>query len=98
MGLRQGLSVVLCLFSVEIHFLLRKFDIFCLCSVAGSLGVPALNGATPAQQSITMPMVAPTAMSAPVLPAQVLMPPEPIGNPSECLLLKNMFDPATEVC
>ncbi|XP_027075303.1 uncharacterized protein [Coffea arabica] len=66
-------------------------------SVAGSLGVPALNGATPAQQSITMPMVAPTAMSAPVLPAQVLMPPEPIGNPSECLLLKNMFDPATEM-
>lgn len=23
---------------------------------------------------------------------------EPIGVPSECLLLKNMFDPATEVC
>ena len=23
--------------------------------------------------------------------------PEPIGKPSECLLLKNMFDPATEV-
>ncbi|CAI9109124.1 OLC1v1008881C1 [Oldenlandia corymbosa var. corymbosa] len=55
--------------------------------------VPALNGAAPSQQPITMPIVTPT-MQAPFFPAVV--PEAPIGNPSECLLLKNMFDPATE--
>ncbi|KAL3502253.1 hypothetical protein ACH5RR_036702 [Cinchona calisaya] len=67
-------------------------------SVAGSLGVPALNGAAPAQQAITMPIGAPAAIPSPVLPAQVLtsLAPELVGNPCECLLLKNMFDPATE--
>lgn len=68
-------------------------------SVAGSIGgVPVLNGAAQAQQAITMPIGAPAAMPSTVLAPQVLtsMVPEPIGNPSECLLLKNMFDPATE--
>jgi len=34
----------------------------------------------------------------PALPAQAIPTPaaEPVGNPTECLLLKNMFDPATE--
>lgn len=67
-----------------------------LYSVAGTLGVPALNGAAPAQMS--MPIGGATAFPN-MLPTQVIaaMAPEPIGIPSECLLLKNMFDPATEV-
>jgi RNA-binding protein 39 len=37
--------------------------------------------------------------ATPFLPAKVmpLAVTEPVGNPSECLLLKDMFDPATEV-
>ncbi|KAH6796719.1 Splicing factor [Perilla frutescens var. hirtella] len=66
-------------------------------SVVGTLGVPALNGAAPSQQAITMPINPTAVLPNPVLPAQVVsMAPEPIGTPSECLLLKNMFDPATE--
>lgn len=61
-----------------------------------------LNGSAPAQQAVTLPVNGPAGI-VPIpaaLPAQVVtsMAPEPIGNPSECLLLKNMFDPATEVC
>lgn len=59
--------------------------------------MPALNGAAPSQ-AITMPINPTTVLPNAVLPAQVVsMAPEPIGTPSECLLLKNMFDPATEV-
>ncbi|KAK4356181.1 hypothetical protein RND71_025152 [Anisodus tanguticus] len=63
--------------------------------VAGTLGVPAFNGA--AQPAMSMPMGGATAFPN-MLPTQVIasMAPEPIGIPSECLLLKNMFDPATE--
>ncbi|EYU24065.1 hypothetical protein ABFS82_12G004800 [Erythranthe guttata] len=65
-------------------------------SVVAPLGVPALNGSAPLQQSVTMP-INPTVFPNAVLPPQVIaMAPEPIGTPSECLLLKNMFDPATE--
>ncbi|XP_016652287.1 PREDICTED: RNA-binding protein 39 [Prunus mume] len=67
-------------------------------SIAGSLGVPVLNGSAPNQRAGTLPINGQAAVSAPILPATV-MPfavTEPIGNPSECLLLKNMFDPATE--
>ncbi|XP_060184116.1 uncharacterized protein LOC132613853 isoform X1 [Lycium barbarum] len=60
--------------------------------VTGALGVPAINGA--AQPAMSMPMGGATAFPN-MLPTQV-MAPEPIGIPSECLLLKNMFDPATE--
>ncbi|KAF6167414.1 hypothetical protein GIB67_043256 [Kingdonia uniflora] len=54
-------------------------------SIAGSLGVP-------------LPINGQAAVSAPVLPALVLSSPvtEPVGTPSVCLLLKNMFDPTTE--
>ncbi|GMP32815.1 hypothetical protein CsSME_00006398 [Camellia sinensis var. sinensis] len=66
-------------------------------SVAGSLGVPVLNGATSNQQAITLPIDGQSAVLAPALPALVTsLASEPIGKPSECLLLKNMFDPATE--
>ncbi|KAL7223413.1 hypothetical protein ACSBR1_024962 [Camellia fascicularis] len=65
-------------------------------SIAGSLGVP-VNGATSNQQAITLPISGQSAVLAPALPALVTsVASEPIGKPSECLLLKNMFDPATE--
>nr|XP_019708532.2 RNA-binding protein 39 isoform X2 [Elaeis guineensis] len=62
----------------------------------GSLGVPVLNGAVPNQQALSMPMngqvMVPAALPAPASPRT-----EPIGEPSECVLLKNMFDPSTEM-
>lgn len=65
-------------------------------SAVGTLGVTSLNGSAP-QQSITMPINSTTVLPNPVLPTPaVSVAPEPIGAPSECLLLKNMFDPATE--
>lgn len=59
---------------------------------------PAVNGAAPVQQSISMPINGAPLLAT--LPTQMFAPlvAEPIGVPSECLLLKNMFDPATEVC
>lgn len=65
-------------------------------SIAGSLGVPGLNGSAPNQRAVNLPM---NGQATPFLPAKVmpLAVAEPIGNPSECLLLKDMFDPATEV-
>ncbi|XP_068334182.1 uncharacterized protein [Pyrus communis] len=64
-------------------------------SIAGSIGVPGLNGAAPNQRAVTLPINGQAAVSAPILPAAVAVN-EPVGNPSECLLLKNMFDPAAE--
>ncbi|KAK7369440.1 hypothetical protein VNO80_11477 [Phaseolus coccineus] len=60
--------------------------------ISASMGMPVLNGSVPAQQAVSLPI------GAPVLPAQVMPTPvgEPVGSPSECLLLKNMFDPTTE--
>ncbi|CAN8298931.1 unnamed protein product [Cochlearia groenlandica] len=61
-------------------------------SIVGSLGVPALNGTAYNQPGMNpgFPMsVFPTT----AVPSLVT---EPVGQPSECLLLKNMFDPATE--
>ncbi|KAL6223142.1 hypothetical protein ACLB2K_006532 [Fragaria x ananassa] len=65
-------------------------------SIAGSLGVPVMNGSATNQQAVNLPMNGQTTLSAPFLPARVMPTAEPIGNPSECLLLKDMFDPATE--
>nr|XP_011466737.1 PREDICTED: RNA-binding protein 39 [Fragaria vesca subsp. vesca] len=65
-------------------------------SIAGSLGVPVLNGSATNQRAVNLPMNGQTTLSAPFLPARVMPTAEPIGNPSECLLLKDMFDPATE--
>ena len=46
-----------------------------------------------------MPIGNPGVIPASTVPMQVVPTPviEPVGNPSECLLLKNMFDPNTEV-
>ncbi|XWS33223.1 hypothetical protein CRYUN_Cryun22dG0062600 [Craigia yunnanensis] len=67
-------------------------------SITGSLGVPLLNGSAPNPQAVTLPVNGQAAYPAPILPpimsATAL---DPIGQPSECLLLKNMFDPATEM-
>ncbi|XP_030461907.1 uncharacterized protein LOC115681934 [Syzygium oleosum] len=65
-------------------------------SIAGSLGVPALNGA-PNQQAVNLPLNKQAAVPMAMLPAQVISAAtEAVGSPTECLLLKNLFDPATE--
>ncbi|CAH1433696.1 unnamed protein product [Lactuca virosa] len=53
-----------------------------------ALGAPIVNGSGPTQ------VMNVAAATIPVLPPQFVS--EPIGNPNECLLLKNMFDPAAE--
>ncbi|PSS36738.1 RNA-binding protein [Actinidia chinensis var. chinensis] len=66
-------------------------------SIAGSLGAPVLNGTSSNQQTITLPINGQSAVPAASVPALLAsVTSEPIGKPSECLLLKNMFDPATE--
>ncbi|CAK9146914.1 unnamed protein product [Ilex paraguariensis] len=65
-------------------------------SVTRSVGTPMLNGSAPSQQAISLPISGPAAVPAQVFSSQIVTALEPIGNPSECLLLKNMFDPASE--
>ncbi|KAJ8765555.1 hypothetical protein K2173_014677 [Erythroxylum novogranatense] len=67
-------------------------------SIAGSLGVPVLNGSAPTQQAINLPIPGQATVGTATLSGQVFPAPayEAIGQPGECLLLKNMFDPATE--
>lgn len=57
-----------------------------------------MNGSAPTQPAV-MPIGNPGIIPAPVVPTQIMPTPvtEPVGNPTECLLLKNMFDPNTEV-
>lgn len=67
-------------------------------SIAGSLGAPVLNGSAPNQRATSLPLNGQTAVAAPVLPTNFTPPVlQSVGSPSECLLLKNMFDPSTEV-
>ncbi|KAI3691274.1 hypothetical protein L2E82_49552 [Cichorium intybus] len=63
--------------------------------IPGALGAPLVNGTGPTQAGGLGMNVATT---VPILNPQIAPPivSEPIGNPSECLLLKNMFDPTTE--
>jgi hypothetical protein len=89
----QGLYDIFLLYFYEpVHC----FHIFPNCSI----GVPTVNGSVPVQQAFSMPFGNPGVIPASVLPTQVMPTPvaEPVGIPSECLLLKNMFDPSTEVC
>ncbi|KAK1274907.1 Polyadenylate-binding protein RBP47C [Acorus gramineus] len=65
-------------------------------SIAESLGVPVINGAIPNQQPFGLPMNGPVGFPA-TAPILAVPPQEPIGTPSECILLKNMFDPSTEM-
>ncbi|XP_024029118.1 RNA-binding protein 39 [Morus notabilis] len=62
-------------------------------SMVGSLGVPALNGSVTNQSVMNLPINGQAAVTAPVLPVAATI---PVGSPTECLLLNNMFDPATE--
>ncbi|KAK1439407.1 hypothetical protein QVD17_05225 [Tagetes erecta] len=64
---------------------------------SGLPGAPLVNGSTPTLPG-ALPFNVPATLPVPALSTQVISPivSEPIGNPSECLLLKNMFDPATE--
>lgn len=84
-----------------------------MCSIAGSVGTPAVNstdltlptapilGAAP----VVSPVVAPLASMPPLaglglglqVPTASMPIADTIGVPSECLLLKNMFDPKIEV-
>lgn len=59
-----------------------------------------LNGSAVNQPAMSLPINGQAAFPAPMLPTSIIPGPasEPVGQPSECLLLKNMFDPATEVC
>ena len=57
--------------------------------------MPALNGSATNQSAINLPVNGQVAVAAPVLPVAASL---PIGSPTECLLLNNMFDPGTEVC
>ncbi|XP_019097901.1 PREDICTED: RNA-binding protein 39 isoform X2 [Camelina sativa] len=61
-------------------------------SIVGSLGVPALNG-TAYNQPGMIPSFPTAVLPTAANPSFVT---EPVGQPSDCLLLKNMFDPATE--
>ncbi|XP_020212542.1 RNA-binding protein 39 [Cajanus cajan] len=74
--------------------LMQKLD---RSGIAASIGLPVVNGSAPAQQAI-MPIGNPGIIPAPAVPTQIMPTPviEPVGNPTECLLLKNMFDPNTE--
>ncbi|VVB13889.1 unnamed protein product [Arabis nemorensis] len=75
------------------HQLMQKLDRTGIAtSIVSSLGVPALNG-TALNQSGMNPGFPTSVLPTTAIPAFVA---EPVGQPSECLLLKNMFDPATE--
>ncbi|KAL0874655.1 hypothetical protein Bca101_024360 [Brassica carinata] len=69
--------------------LMQKLD---RTGLAASIGVPALNG-TAINQPGMNPGFPTSVLPTTAIPSVVT---EPIGQPSECLLLKNMFDPATE--
>ncbi|KAL0736223.1 hypothetical protein Bca4012_012433 [Brassica carinata] len=61
-------------------------------NIVGPFGVPALNG-TALNQPGMNPAFPTSVLPTTAIPAFVT---EPVGQPSQCLLLKNMFDPATE--
>jgi len=92
LALQQGLFKYFLLpYSVNL-FIFLTYSKHC------SIGLPVGNGSAPAQQAM-MPIGNPGVIPASTVPMQVVPTPviEPVGNPSECLLLKNMFDPNTEV-
>ncbi|KAB2037100.1 hypothetical protein ES319_D03G050500v1 [Gossypium barbadense] len=78
--------------------LMRKLDRSGIAtSITGSLGVPLLNGSAPSPQAVTLPVNGQAAYPTPILPPIMSTTAlDSVGQPSECLLLKNMFDPATE--
>ncbi|KAK2444885.1 hypothetical protein P8452_22679 [Trifolium repens] len=74
--------------------LMQKLD---RSGIAASIGLP-INGTAPAPQTFSLPignagLIPALALPTQIMPTQVA---EPVGTPSNCLLLKNMFDPSTE--
>ncbi|KAL5703614.1 hypothetical protein ACHQM5_022143 [Ranunculus cassubicifolius] len=65
-------------------------------SIVGSLGVPVLNGPGPTQLPVGQGMGFPGSVAAPAFPFAPPVAEIPVGTPSLCLLLMNMFDPAAE--
>ncbi|CAA7405225.1 unnamed protein product [Spirodela intermedia] len=65
-------------------------------SIAGSLGVPVPNGLAHNQQTFGLSMNGQSVIPSALPTLTTSSPVEPIGDPSECILLKNMFDPSTE--
>ncbi|KAH7685461.1 RNA-binding protein 39 [Dioscorea alata] len=65
-------------------------------SIAESLAVPALNGSLTNPLGLGLPVNLQASLPTLVPSALPTMVTEPVGKPSECLLLKNMFDPKTE--
>jgi RNA-binding protein 39 len=74
--------------------LMQKLD---RSGIAASIGLP-INGSAPAPQTFSLPIGNPGLIPALALPTQIMptQVAEPVGTPSNCLLLKNMFDPTTE--
>ncbi|XP_045820860.1 RNA-binding protein 39-like [Trifolium pratense] len=74
--------------------LMQKLD---RSGIAASIGLP-INGSAPAPQAFSLPISNPGLIPALGLPNQIMptQVAEPVGTPSNCLLLKNMFDPTTE--
>ncbi|TYH26388.1 hypothetical protein ES288_A03G248300v1 [Gossypium darwinii] len=74
-------------------------------SITGSVGMPVNNtglGAAPSAQPLVSPTIQASMPTIPGLPGGLQIPTngiptiDTIGTPSECLLLKNMFDPSLE--
>ncbi|XP_016691369.1 RNA-binding protein 39 isoform X3 [Gossypium hirsutum] len=74
-------------------------------SITGSVGMPVNNtglGAAPSAQPLVSPTIQASMPTIPGLPGGLQIPTngipaiDIIGTPSECLLLKNMFDPSLE--
>ncbi|CAL9158645.1 unnamed protein product [Musa hybrid cultivar] len=63
-------------------------------SIAESLGVPIINGAVPNQHAFGL--LANGRSMSPAVVSSAQHTPTSVVEPSECLLLKNMFDPSTE--
>ncbi|KAK2391069.1 RNA-binding protein [Trifolium repens] len=74
--------------------LMQKLD---RSGIAASIGLP-INGSAPAPQTFSLPIGNPGLIPALAPPTQIMptQVAEPVGTPSNCLLLKNMFDPTTE--
>ena len=87
-------------------YLMHTSYLLCICSLTGGMGTTGLNtpvgipavsilGAAPA----AAPVLRPTVPGLGSIPGATLpiTPSIELAPPSECLLLKNMFDPALEV-
>lgn len=94
------------LFCLFVSLLNARFNLLCICSLTGGMGTAGLN--TPVVIP-TASVLGAAPAAAPVLPTvpglgsihgttfPITTPSIDLAPPSECLLLKNMFDPSLEV-